>query len=109
MLYRFMDERGIQNAAKLYSKAGVTKSTFSKLISGTSKKPSMETAVGLAMALELPYEDAISFFASAGIALSKSSAFDIIVDYYLKKGNYDIWDLDVQLVKNGYKSILGVE
>lgn len=107
MMYRFMDEKGINKASTLYKKAGISKSAYSKLISGGSKKPSRETAVGLAMALKLTYDETVEFLASAGLALSNSDTFDIIVTYFIKTGNYDIWQLDVQLVKYGCKALLG--
>ena len=61
------------------------------------------------MALELSYEETVKLLASAGMAFSNSSKFDIIVSYFLKKGDYSIWKLDEQLIKYGYKSLLGIE
>ena len=107
MLYHFMDAKGIDKASQLYKKAGISKATYSKLISGGSKKPSLETAVGLAMALELTYDETLEFLASAGMTLSNSSEYDIIVSYFIKSGNYDIWELDVQLYNHGFKTLLG--
>lgn len=107
MLYRYMRERGIDKPSSLYTKAGITRGAFSKLVGGGSKNPSMKTAVGLAMALKLTYEETVAFLASAGLALSGNNKFDIIVTYFIKTGNYDIWELDIQLARYGYKSLLG--
>lgn len=107
MFYRLMRERGIDQPSKIYKAAGITKSTFSKLMSGGSKKPSLETAAGLALALKLSYEEATEFLASAGLALSDNSKYDLIIKWFLQNGNYNIWDVDVQLAKYGYRSMLG--
>lgn len=105
MMYRFFDERGVVNDASVYNKAHITRAAFNKIKNGHTKKPSLGTAVALAMALELPYDDAVAFLASAGLALSKGSKFDIIVEYYLRHGKYDITALNIQLYNAGLPSI----
>ena len=108
MLTRLIDERGLSDA-QVYKKAGVSKGTFNKIINGGTKRPSFETVVALAMALKLSYEDSVALLATVGMAFSNSSKFDIIVSYFLKNKEYDIWKLDEQLIKYGYKSLLGIE
>lgn len=109
MLYRYMDEKGINKPSRLYKAACVSKSAFSKLISGGVAKPSIETVVGLSFALELSYEEAVPFFNAAGIALSNSSNYDIIVTYFLKHRNYNIWEFNEQILKYGYSKLIGAE
>ena len=109
MLYRFMEERGISKPSQLYKAAFVSKSAYSKIISGGVGKPSVETVVGLAFALKLTYEEAVPFFAAAGIALSDASKYDIIVKYFLRHGKYDIWEFNEQLLKYGYTKLIGAE
>ena len=109
ILYRYMDEKGIDKPSHLYKAAHVSKQAFSKLISGSVSKPSMETAVGLAFALRLTYEEAVPFFRAAGIALSDANKYDIIVEYFLKRGNYSVWEFNEQLLKYGYKKLIGAE
>lgn len=106
MLTRLIDERGLTDA-QVYSRAGVSKGTFNKILNGGTKRPSIETAVALAMALELSYDQTVELLSTAGMAFSNSSKFDIIVSYFIKTGNYDIWKLDEQLFKYGFKSLLG--
>ena len=109
ILYRYMDDRGIQKNSQLYKAAHVSKQAFSKLISGSVARPSMETVVGLAFALRLTYEEAVPFFNAAGIALNNASKYDIIVTYFLKNRKYDIWELNEQLLKFGFKKLIGAE
>ena len=109
MLYRYMKEKGIDKPSQLYKAACVSKQSFSKLVSGGVARPSMETVVGLAFALELTYEEALPFFAAAGIALSGGSKYDIIVTYFLKNRKYDLWEFNEQLLKYGYTKLIGAE
>lgn len=105
MMYRFFDERSIKNDAVIYNKAFISRAAFNKIKNGYTKKPSLGTVVALAMALELPYDDAIAFLASAGLALSNASKFDIIIDYYLRNRKYDIMDLNIKLHNAGFEPI----
>ncbi len=109
MLYRYMDEKGISKPSQLYKDACLSKSAFSKLVSGCVTKPSIETVVGLSFALKLSYEEAVPFFNAAGIALSSSSKYDIIVTYFLKHRIYDIWEFNEQILKYGYSRLIGAE
>ncbi len=107
MLYRYMAEKGVDKPSAVYKAAYMSRSAWSKLISGGSARPSLETAVGLAFALRLTYEEAVPFFAAAGIALSSASRYDIIVTYFLKHGIYDIWEFNEQILKYGYSRLIG--
>ncbi len=109
MLYRYMNEKGVSKPSQLYKEACVSKSAFSKLVSGGVAKPSMETVVGLSFALKLTYEEAVPFFSAAGIALSSANKYDIIVTYFLKNRIYDIWEFNEQLLKYGYSRLIGAE
>ena len=108
MLTRLIDEKGLTDA-QVYKKAGVSKGTFNKILNGGTKRPSIETVSALAMALELSYDQTVQLLASAGMAFSDSSKFDIIVRYFIENGEYNIWKLDEQLIKYGYPPLLGAE
>lgn len=108
MLIGFISQSGMTDS-QVYKKAHVKKAAFNKIINGDTKKPTMETAIALAMALGLSYEDTAALLASAGMAFSNSSKFDIIAEYFLKNNNHDMWEFNEQLIKYGYKSIIGAE
>ncbi len=105
MLTGFIDEKGMTDA-DCYKKAGIQRATFNKLINGGTKKPSLSTAVALAIALELNYEETSSLLAAAGLALNQNSKFDLIISYYIKNQKYDIWEINCQLENYG-QPILG--
>ena len=108
LLIQHMEERKIVKNSVLWNKAGISKQVFSNVLSGKAK-PSLKTSVALAMALELDWDETTEFLASAGLALSNNSQFDVIVRYFIKNRNYNISQLDVQLARYKLGAILGDE
>lgn len=95
MLLRLIDARGLTDA-QVYKRANITRQHFSKMRK-PGYKPTKKTVVALAIALELPLEDARELLARAGFALSHSSKFDIIVEYFIARGQYDIFAVNEAL------------
>ena len=92
-LLKLIDRTGKKDS-EIYKKANVDRKLFSKIRNNMDYKPSKTTALAFAFALELDLDEAKDFIGRAGFALSHSSKFDVIVEYFLVNGNYDVFELN---------------
>ena len=92
-LLKLIDRTGKKDA-EIYKKANLDRRLFSKIRSDPAYRPSKPTAVAFAIALELDLEETRDFIGRAGFALTHSSKFDIIVEYFILHGNYDVFELN---------------
>jgi len=95
-LLKRIDKTGKKDA-EIYKKANISKQHFSKIRNNPHYQPTKPTAIALALALELSLEETRDLIGRAGFALTNSSKFDLIVQYFIENKNYNIVEINMAL------------
>ena len=75
-------------------KANITPDVLDRIFSNKEEILPKTTVTGLAMALELPLDEFKEFLAMAGYTITKTSKFDLIIEYCITSKIYDVFDVN---------------
>lgn len=104
MLLRLIKEKGISEV-ECYKRAGITAQHFSKIRSDRNYRPTKETVLALAIALKLNLPETKDLLRAGGLAFTHSSRTDMIVEYFIINGNWNIFEINEALDSYGLKPL----
>lgn len=103
-LYELSNKHGIEKPSEIYTRANITKQSWSKIISEKCC-PSLNSCIKIAFALRLNNHECKYLLKKAGYTLSSSSVFALIIRYCFENGIYDLCTVSDMLEKYGFDDL----
>ena len=95
-LIELINEKGMRDSA-VYRAAQMDRRLFSKIMSNRQFKPAKDTALALIIALRLTLPQATDLLSRAGYTLSHSNKRDVIIEYFIREGIYNLMEVNLVL------------
>ena len=95
-LQDFCEEKGMTEV-ECYKSANVSRGTYHKIKNQPGYRPGKNTVLCFAISLKLNLDETNTLLNTMGYSLSHSDKSDLIVEFYIKAGKYDINDINIML------------
>ena len=95
-LLMLIDRKGLTDV-DVYKRANMSRQLFSRIRSDALYRPAKKTVLALGIALELTLDELRDLLERAGFALSRSSERDLIVEYFVTHGDYNLFHINEAL------------
>ena len=92
-LLMLIDRKGLTDV-DVYKRANMSRQLFSRIRSDAMYRPAKKTVLALGIALELTLDELRDLLERAGFALSRSSERDLIVEYFVTHGDYNLFHIN---------------
>lgn len=104
LLY-LINSKGMSNV-EVYTRAFISKKTFSKIKNNIDYHPEKITALCLCVGAKLNLDETKDLLARAGYALSPSDLTDIIFSFFIENEHHDVLDIDIKIEEYGLDPII---
>lgn len=88
-MMRHIEKKGLDHV-EVYKKARIDRRLFSKIRNDPDYRPAKRTAIALALAMELDFGETQALLCDAGHYLSRTILFDVIIEFFIRNGIYDM-------------------
>ena len=89
MLLRLIAEQGMSDA-ECYHRANLDRRLFNKILNVPDYRPKKPTVAALCVALRLDWRRSCELLSRAGYSMNRASQFDVIVEYFITRREYDL-------------------